>query len=579
LWLLNALLGATAIVALGLLDGQPPRHSSLTIPLWALAAGFAAAELSVVHVHVRRRTHSLTLGDIPLVIGLVFSSPVDVALAWVIGSGLVLLAGRMAPVRLVFNLVNFATAGVVAAVVTDLVAGSHTGPALWAGAALGAMASSAVSALLIAAGVSITGDRVSRARAGGMVLMGVAVSAINASLGLSVASVLETDPRAAALLLVPAGALLIAYRVYTAQHRQRLDLEFLYQASRTLSHAQDSAAGLAGVLAMALDTFHAETAEVCLAPEGDDKPPSRVTVALEKGVEVLAPADPAAAEQARALVDGDRGVNVVQVADLRGPLGDGLRERGVREAMFASLSGDGQQVGTVMVADKLGVGSFDEHERRLFATLASHTGTALSQDHLERRVVALRASEDRLYHQAFHDPLTGLANRLLFLDRMTHALSRRTGNVAAMYLDLDDFKPINDTLGHDAGDALLRAVADRLRETLRAADTPARLGGDEFAVLLLDIPPADVVIVAERILRAFEPPVDLGGRQGRISASIGIAMADSGTATTEDLVRNADAAMYVSKRGGKRAYTIYGSEPATAPRGTALVKRPARAAA
>jgi diguanylate cyclase (GGDEF)-like protein len=330
---------------------------------------------------------------------------------------------------------------------------------------------------------------------------------------------------------------------------------------------------------MSLDTFHAETAEVCLAPEGDDKPPSRVTVALEKGVEVLAPADPAAAEQARALVDGDRGVNVVQVADLRGPLGDGLRERGVREAMFASLSGDGQQVGTVMVADKLGVGSFDEHERRLFATLASHTGTALSQDHLERRVVALRASEDRLYHQAFHDPLTGLANRLLFLDRMTHALSRRTGNVAAMYLDLDDFKPINDTLGHDAGDALLRAVADRLRETLRAADTPARLGGDEFAVLLLDIPPADVVIVAERILRAFEPPVDLGGRQGRISASIGIAMADSGTATTEDLVRNADAAMYVSKRGGKRAYTIYGSEPATAPRGTALVKRPARAAA
>ena len=128
-----------------------------------------------------------------------------------------------------------------------------------------------------------------------------------------------------------------------------------------------------------------------------------------------------------------------------------------------------------------------------------------------------------------------------------------------IYVDLNDFKPVNDTLGHDVGDELLKITADRLRESLRTADTPARLGGDEFAVLLTDIEPDHIRVVVERIIGNFARPFDLAGRTHAITASIGIAMGDCGAITGDELLRNADAAMYVTKHGGKRGYTIHGS--------------------
>jgi diguanylate cyclase (GGDEF)-like protein len=216
------------------------------------------------------------------------------------------------------------------------------------------------------------------------------------------------------------------------------------------------------------------------------------------------------------------------------------------------------------VANRRGVSAFGTDDRRLLATLAAHTASALGQDRLERRVVELHEMKEQLYHQAFHDPLTGLANRLLFADRVAHALARRGGNVVVMYVDLDDFKPVNDTYGHEAGDILLCAVGQRLRDSLRPADTPARLGGDEFAVLLTDVAAHDVPTIADRIMRNFQAPVDLGTATARISASMGIAMADTGSIGADELLRQADAAMYVAKRGGKRGYAINGQELATA---------------
>ena len=136
-----------------------------------------------------------------------------------------------------------------------------------------------------------------------------------------------------------------------------------------------------------------------------------------------------------------------------------------------------------------------------------------------RDVTGRRTLEDQLRHQAFHDALTGLSNRALFLDRVEHALARirRTDSPipAVAFIDLDDFKLVNDSLGHGAGDELLRAVADRLRGCLRSGDTPARLGGDEFAVLLEDAPDTQAVIeVAERILDALHEPIVVDGPRG-----------------------------------------------------------------
>jgi len=166
--------------------------------------------------------------------------------------------------------------------------------------------------------------------------------------------------------------------------------------------------------------------------------------------------------------------------------------------------------------------------------------------------------EERLEHQAFHDSLTALPNRQLFYDRVGHALARRqTGQVAVLFIDLDDFKTVNDSFGHDSGDEVLVAAARRLQSCARAGDTVARLGGDEFALLVEDVTTAQVTVVADRVLDALsEPPVEFGGHTATLGASIGIAVAEPGE-TPERLLRNADLAMYEAKLEGRSRHVIY----------------------
>ncbi|MHB8440295.1 MAG: putative bifunctional diguanylate cyclase/phosphodiesterase, partial [Acidimicrobiales bacterium] len=170
--------------------------------------------------------------------------------------------------------------------------------------------------------------------------------------------------------------------------------------------------------------------------------------------------------------------------------------------------------------------------------------------------------EEELRHQAFHDPLTGLANRALFRDRVEHALSRldRTGGaMGVLFLDLDDFKAVNDARGHGVGDELLRAVSGRLRNTVRAGDTLARLGGDEFALLVEGSDGASAAEWGARILDAFKVPFAVGGGESSVRASVGIATTGEGGTTVEELLRNADIAMYAAKNAGKGRYELFHS--------------------
>jgi diguanylate cyclase (GGDEF)-like protein/PAS domain S-box-containing protein len=178
-----------------------------------------------------------------------------------------------------------------------------------------------------------------------------------------------------------------------------------------------------------------------------------------------------------------------------------------------------------------------------------------------RDVTERRALERELEHQAFHDRLTGLANRALFRDRLEHALARRNRNqhpVAVLLLDLDDFKVVNDSLGHAAGDRLLVLVAERLHGRLRAADTTARLGGDEFAVLLDDPAAEDEATrVAERLIDALAAPYQLDGRELFVRASIGVALASRTGQPADELLRDADMAMYAAKAQSRGGYQIF----------------------
>lgn len=170
--------------------------------------------------------------------------------------------------------------------------------------------------------------------------------------------------------------------------------------------------------------------------------------------------------------------------------------------------------------------------------------------------------ETKLQHDAMHDVLTGLPNRALFMDRLQLALSRRERRLdrtcAVMFLDLDHFKSINDTLGHAAGDLLLVAVSERISSVLRPQDTAARLGGDEFGILVEGIGSVDdLEVVAERLLSELDRPFDVLGHRLPILISIGVAMAGSGHDTPDLLVRDADLAMYRAKQEGGHRYTIY----------------------
>jgi diguanylate cyclase (GGDEF)-like protein/PAS domain S-box-containing protein len=184
-----------------------------------------------------------------------------------------------------------------------------------------------------------------------------------------------------------------------------------------------------------------------------------------------------------------------------------------------------------------------------------------------RDVSERKSFQAELEHQAFHDTLTGLPNRALFRNRVEHALASRRRNglpVAVLFLDIDDFKNINDGLGHAAGDEVLQEAARRLEDCMRPVDTAARFGGDEFAVLLHDVESElQSVDIAQRVMGALAAPIELDGRSVSIAASVGIAFSDQGMVSSRDadeLLSNADAAMYMAKEGGKGDYRLFQPE-------------------
>ena len=178
-----------------------------------------------------------------------------------------------------------------------------------------------------------------------------------------------------------------------------------------------------------------------------------------------------------------------------------------------------------------------------------------------RDVTARKSLEDELKRQAFHDSLTGLANRALFADRLEHAISRAERAptaIAVLFVDLDDFKTVNDSLGHSEGDLLLIAVADRLRAGIRAGDTIARMGGDEFAILVEDPVEGETPVdVGRRLLAQLELPFVHGGKELFVRASLGIATTRSRDHTADEVLRNADVAMYTAKSNGKNRLEVF----------------------
>jgi diguanylate cyclase (GGDEF)-like protein/PAS domain S-box-containing protein len=224
-----------------------------------------------------------------------------------------------------------------------------------------------------------------------------------------------------------------------------------------------------------------------------------------------------------------------------------LRARGLASGVTVPVAGEGEEPFGVLGMYATAPRAFGDDDLAFLQSVANVLTGALRR----------QAAERGLRHQALHDPLTQLPNRALLLDRLRLALARRRREgrwVAVLHLDIDDFKGVNDSLGHVAGDSLLQTLAPRLSEALRPSDTLARLGGDEFAILLEGLEdPAESVRIAERLLAVVGEPAELSGVTLRQTASIGIALATptaTGGGESEDLLRDAGVAMYRAKRAG-----------------------------
>ena len=346
-----------------------------------------------------------------------------------------------------------------------------------------------------------------------MLSMDLVVTLSNASLGLCGAVIASSDARALPLLAIPSLTLFAAYRAYLSERERHKRLEFLYEANRTLARSREIADALEGLLVRSLEAFRAELAEIILFGS-EENPSLRTLVGPGSYRELMEPVDSEVADAMRELLERSGGGAIT----LDPPFGGArlqryLEARGVTHAMVAPLPGEERVIGAIMLANRFGVvRSFDHDDLRLLDTLAGNASVALQYDRLEQAVMQLSVLQEQLHHQAYHDPLTNLANRSLFTDKVKAAIADRRGELAVLFIDLDDFKTVNDSLGHSAGDELLVSVASRLRACLRPEDLVARLGGDEFAVMVEDGHDAEAaaVKVARRIMEAFVLPVGVG---------------------------------------------------------------------
>jgi diguanylate cyclase (GGDEF)-like protein len=569
--------GVAGALTVAVVPGLPGPPAPLHLPWAAWAAAFAVGEILVVHVQLQRDSHSLSLNDLLFVAGLYLISPTALVTAQVVGVGVALvLHRRQRGLKLAFNLAQHLLYGSLATTVFALLTHDTALSGAWDWvAALAAVAvSTLVSGVCIYGVMRISDASLRLAELPRMLALSLPFALGLAAVGLLIAQTAIQHPASLGLLALPSGLLIVAYRAHAKAREQQHNLRLLHEVTSLLYESEDAPTALTDFLTAVRSGFRAEVAELILFGEGDAVSTLSRSADGEKpaALQVLSRTDDADRLVAWAV---ETGVLTTRTGADRGAELDRYAARhGLKDAMVSILRTEGRVQGILLVSGRLGdVGTFAGSDLALLETFARHVATSLDRGRLEHDLTRVIELQEELRHAAMHDPLTQLPNRTLFLDRTLHLLHQAGRNglwPAVLYIDLDGFKPVNDTYGHQAGDVLLKAFAGRLHDCVRSADTAARLGGDEFAVLLhgpIDIDGVQTAL--DRIRAELAIPVDLGGgRSARVGASIGVSFAGPDT-DIDGLIRRADLAMYTAKRTGKGKSVFYDAaleaEPAEEP--------------
>jgi diguanylate cyclase (GGDEF)-like protein len=553
-----AAVAAAIAAAIGILlptHHRPADH--LDIGLVPLILAFGAAEALVIMYQFRREQYSFSLIELPLAFGLFFSAWPTVILARVIGSAVALRFVRhQNPLKVVFNLATYSLeTSTVFAVFYALAGGAEPTLRSTTAALLGFTVGAAIVMLIVLTVIAIHEGRQPARTMLRLSAASIVVSVTNACVALVAVSVVWLNRSAGWLFLLVAAILFLGYRSYARLQQKHEDLELLYDFTRRTRGAMQVDSAMREVLGQVRGVLRAELAALVVRSSTGDGSLIRTSLGADEELRI----EPAVEDGLwRRMQHAEHSILApAPIRDLS--LRDDLALFGAEDALLTALHrSDGSLLGLMIAANRLGdQRTFTADDLRLFEALANHASVSLENRHLIDRLRSEVADKE---HQALHDALTGLPNRLLFQDRIAQALAEAgegDAKVAVMLLDLDRFKEVNDTLGHHNGDLLLQEIGDRLRRILRAGDMVARLGGDEFAVLLPDLAGEEAAVAAaEGIRHALERPFAIAEVNLDVGCSVGVAIwPDHGEDATV-LLQRADVAMYAAKesQGGVDVY-------------------------
>ncbi len=565
-WVFIGLVAATAagvwLYAFHSIGNQVFLKSAVGLPWWGLAIAFYVAEALVVHLHFRKQAHTLSPSEIPLVLGLFLVTPAGLLAAQLVGAGLAFaLHRRQRPIKIAFNLALQTLCTGLGLLVFHALAGAGTSTLVsWTAALVAAGIAHAAGVLLVSAVISVAEGSFAAPQLGQTLVITVIGALATACIGLTAVELAAHDPIALTILIAPAIVCGLTFRSYMGQREQREQVEFLYESMRLTQGQPEFGLAVAELLCAARGLLRAEHAEILLLSSTPGEPVLR-SVSSSTGEVIMEPMEMTPeVEIALEHLSAARPVLRPRRRDAH-PVDGLFAARGLADGIVGALRGEKRVFGILVVGGRVGdVSTFSRNDLALFETFAGHASILLENGRLEQSLAQLTELKEKLRYQAFHDALTGLPNRLLFADRVADVVAGVDNDRirhAVLFLDLDRFKMVNDSWGHTIGDELLVRVGERIRHNVHASDTAARLGGDEFAVLLENTDAQGAEMTAERLTTALEKPFYLSGREVNVRASVGIAVSGADAATAEDVLQNADIAMYTAKDDEQRRYAFY----------------------
>lgn len=538
-----------------------------SIPWWAIFLLATAGELANVELPIRKTNVVLTLNDAVIIIAVMGTGPFVTALAMAFSLGVVQAAQRQKAVQVIFNFGAQLLATPLYYVVLRVMVqpGAIFSLRSVVGYLLTVTLVSEVSNLEIFAAMYLSEADITVVTKGLVFSTPVVVFIAlgNAVIAMMILVMMVAAPVVLLTLPIPVLLAVAAYRAQIARRRQQTDIENLFAATRILNYSKSVTSGAVDFLNHIAAMFHAKLVELTLLPAAPEHPAlvTRTVDGVAADVMTTTSVESLPAGLGKALAKEN--ILVSRRSGLDSPLARYLGTGYGPTGMGVALPGaeGAPPLGYLVVGQRNKfVGDFQQTDLQLLGTLAKQLAVALQNGRLHQDLAQLAGAQDELVRKAFHDPLTGLANRALFVDHTENAFrrARRTQSlVFLLYIDLDGFKRINDTLGHGAGDELLIKVAERLNNCVRDTDTVARLGGDEFAILLEQATSLSVVEgIAEQIVERIADPFALAGGIADIGASVGIAFTDTVGESVAQLIKSADAAMYTAKKAGKGRHFV-----------------------